>query len=122
MAAAVRSARAARVTVGFDVALVGKTLDPTIQRFSRSCARPQRLTTEFFGSSPMMQVPIMWAAVFQFIRPVVASINGLASGFSGGGGAGGISAPIIRNNSVETSMPRFNAFATYVPMSKLKRG
>lgn len=34
-----RSARAARVTVGFEVALVGNTLDPTIQRFGTSCAR-----------------------------------------------------------------------------------
>ena len=59
MAAAVRNDNAARVTVGFDVALVGNTLDPTIQRFGTSCALPQRLTTESFGSSAMMQVPMI---------------------------------------------------------------
>src|SRR5262249_42932534 len=59
MASAVRSARAAMVSVGLDVALVAKTLEPTIQRFSTSCVRPTELTTDVLGSSPITVVPMM---------------------------------------------------------------
>src|SRR5439155_1435917 len=81
IAAAVRKASAARVSVGFAVALVGKTLEPTIQRFGTSCALPQRSTTESLESSPMTHVPMMCAAVFQLTRLVL----GLSSSFAVGG-------------------------------------
>src|SRR5439155_1696949 len=113
--AAVRKASAARVSVGFAVALVGKTLEPTIQRFGTSCVLPQRSTTESLGSSPMTHVPMMCAAVFQLTRLVL----GLSSSFAVGGL--GMVAFITPKSSVATLKPWRKPASTYAPMSNVKR-
>src|SRR5262249_14811372 len=57
---AARRSKAATVDVGFAVKLVGTTLLPRINKFGWSCARQCLSTTAFFGSLPIMVVPMMW--------------------------------------------------------------
>ena len=55
-------ANAAMVSVGLPVPVVGKRLEPAIQRLGWSQVRPKESVTESVLSFPMRQVPITWPA------------------------------------------------------------
>ena len=55
-----RNDNAAIVSVGFAVVPVGKTPDPTMNKFLLSWLCRFALTTDFLGSLPIQVVPIIW--------------------------------------------------------------
>jgi len=70
MVSAAQNANAARVNVGFAVALVGNTPLPTRNKFLQSQLRCLQSTTELLFAVPMRYVPMMCPAPM---------INGLQS-------------------------------------------